>query len=252
MDVSPVWIPLFFVAGIAAGFFNTVAGGGSMISFPLLILLGFPPHLANGTIRVTILMQNLVAVPTYARHGHFYPRQALVCAAVAIPASLAGALTAVHLDPDPFRRFSGLLLLAVLATLFFKPSSWERPRAEHIRWGAMLPLMAVVGFYGGFFQLGAGMPFLAVAVLAGGWDLVSGNSLKVTVILLFILVSLLVFARAGHVDWTVGLTLGVGNMLGAWLGARAAVKKGPGWIRWIMVAMGATAAGKLLWDGFVG
>jgi hypothetical protein len=252
MDLSPVWIPLFFAAGIAAGFFNTVAGGGSMISFPLLILLGFPPHLANGTIRVTILMQNLVAVPTYARHGHFYPRESLLCAAVALPASFAGAMTAVHLDPDPFRRLSGLLLLAVLATLFFKPSSWERPRAERIRWGAMLPLMAVVGFYGGFFQLGAGMPFLAVAVLAGGWDLVSGNSLKVTVILLFILVSLLVFARAGHVDWAVGLTLGAGNMLGAWLGARAAVKKGPGWVRWIMVVMGSVAAGKLLWDGFTG
>jgi uncharacterized membrane protein YfcA len=72
------------------------------------------------------------------------------------------------------------------------------------------------------------------------------------VILLFIVVSLLVFAQAGHVDWTVGLVLGAGNMLGAWLGARAAVKKGPGWIRWILVAMGTAAAGKLLWDGFAG
>lgn len=251
MTLSPVWILLFLVTGVAAGFFNTVAGGGSMISFPLLILLGFPPHLANGTIRVTILMQNLVAVPTYARQGYFFPKQALLCAAVAVPASLAGALTAVRLDPDPFRRFSGLLLLVVLLTLFIRPSSWERAKAERIRWGAMLPLMAAVGFYGGFFQLGAGMPFLAVAVLAGGWDLVSANSLKVTVILLFILVSLLVFASHGQVDWAVGLSLGAGNMVGAWLGARAAVKKGPGWIRWIMVAMGLAAAGKLLWDGFV-
>lgn len=251
MTLSAPWIPVFVVTGIAAGFFNTVAGGGSMISFPLLILLGFPPHLANGTIRVTILMQNLVAVPTYARQGYFYPRQALICAAVAVPASLFGALTAVRLDPDPFRRFSGLLLLIVLVTLFIRPSSWHRERAERIRWLPMLVLMAVVGFYGGFFQLGAGMPFLAVAVLAGGWDLVSANSLKVTVILLFILVSLLVFARAGQVDWAVGLALGVGNMAGAWLGARVAVKKGPTWIRWIMVAMGLAAAGKLLWDGFL-
>lgn len=250
MDVTPAWFPVFLLAGAAAGFCNTVAGGGSLISFPLLILLGFPAHVANGTIRVTILMQNLVAVPTYARQGYFFPKQALLCAAVAVPAALAGALTAVRLDPDPFRKVSGLLLLVVLATLFIKPSSWRREIArKRIRWGAMLPLMAAVGFYGGFFQLGAGMPFLAVAVLAGGWDVVSANSLKVAVILLFILASLLVFASAGRVDWAAGLSLGVGNMAGAWLGAHAAVKKGPGWIRGILIVMGLAAAAKLLWDG---
>ncbi len=58
MDVSPAWLPVFVLVGTAAGFLNTVAGGGSFFSFPLLILLGFPPHLANGTIRVTIVMQS--------------------------------------------------------------------------------------------------------------------------------------------------------------------------------------------------
>lgn len=252
MSVSPLWLPVFFAAGTIAGFLNTVAGGGSLITFPLLVLLGFPPHLANGTIRVTILLQNLVAVPTYARSGYFFPKEALICAAVAVPAALAGALTAVSLDPDSFRGVSGVLLLIVLGTLFFKPSSWTR--AENrvpIRWGALLPGIAAVGFYGGFFQLGAGMPFLAVAVLAGGWNLVSANSLKVTVILLFIIASLVIFARSGHVDWVVGGALGTGNMLGAWIGARVAVKKGPGWIRWVLVVMGTAAAAKLLYDGLV-
>ncbi|NNE43173.1 MAG: sulfite exporter TauE/SafE family protein, partial [Gemmatimonadetes bacterium] len=246
---NPWAIPLFLLAGVAAGFINTVAGGGSLITYPLLIFAGFPPHVANGTIRVTILLQNLVAVPTYAKHGHFYPKQALLCALVAVPASIAGAVTAVRMDPDPFRAVSAVLLLVVLATLFLKPSTWMRRETEaNIRWARMLPLLAVVAFYGGFFQLGAGMPFLAVAVLAGGWDLVSANSLKVTVILLFIIASLFVFAGAGHVNWTVGIVMGVGNALGAWLGARAAVKRGPAWIRWVIVVMGVAAAGKMIAD----
>ncbi len=250
MDLSPQMIPVFLVAGGFAGFVNTVAGGGSFVSFPLLILMGYPAHVANGTIRVTIVMQNLVGVPTYAREGFFFPRQALACSLVTVPAAIAGSLTAVHLDPDPFRKLSGILVLLVLATLFLRPDHWTRRESlGRIRWDRSLPLMAAVGFYGGFFQLGAGMPFLAVAVLAGGWDLVSANSLKVTVILIFSAVALAVFAAYDQVAWGAGVALGAGNMVGAWIGARSAVKKGPGWIRWVMVAMAALASARLLFRG---
>jgi uncharacterized membrane protein YfcA len=246
LSIEPHWIPVLFLVGGMAGFVNTVAGGGSFFSYPMLIFLGFPPHLANGTIRVTIVMQNLVSVPTYAASGHFYPRDALICSLVTIPAALAGSKVAVFLSPDAFRILSGVLVLAVLATLFLRPSDWVRAvRLPRIRWGRALPLLAIVGFYGGFFQLGVGMPFLAAAVLGGGWDLVSANSIKVSVILLFSAVALFVFAGAGHVDWAAGVTLGVGNMAGAWLGARSAVKKGPTWIRWVMVVMGVLAAVRL-------
>jgi uncharacterized membrane protein YfcA len=242
-------IPVFLAAGAVAGFLNTVAGGGSFVTFPLLILLGFPAHVANGTIRVTIVMQNLVGVPTYAQAGYFFPRQALVCSLATVPAAIAGSLTAVRLDPDQFRLVSGILVILVLATLFVRPDHWTRTESSaRIRWERALPLFAAVGFYGGFFQLGAGMPFLAVAALAGGWDLVSANSLKVTVILLFSAVALVVFAAHDHVAWAPGIALGAGNMIGAWIGARSAVKRGPGWIRWIMVAMAAVAAVRLFWS----
>ncbi len=250
MTIDPIWIPVLAISGWASGYVNTIAGGGSFFSFPLLVLLGFPPHVANGTIRVTIVLQNLVGVPTFAREGHFYPRQSLWCALVAVPAAWAGSATAVHLDPERFRFVSGILVLVVLVTLFVKPSAWTRrdplPRP---RWAYSLPLLALVGFYGGFFQLGVGMPFLAATVLAGGWDLVRANSIKVTVILLLSIVALVVFARGGMVDWRAGAILGAGNMLGAWHGARSAVRMGPGWIRGVMIVMSALAAGKLLWTG---
>ncbi len=249
MAISPFMLPVLFLAGGLAGFVNTVAGGGSLFTFPLLVLLGFPPQLANGTNRVSILMQNLVAVPTYAAHGHFYPKPAAALSLVAVPTAFFGARTAAVLDPEPFRRVAAILLLVVLSTLFLKSSSWTRREArEQVRWKLTLPLMAAVGFYGGFFQIGAGMPLLAVMVLAGGWDLVSANSLKVTVVLVFTTVAVAVFASHGQIHWGAGVTLGAGNMVGAWIGARSAVKKGPGWIRWVLVAMGVIAAGKMIWD----
>ncbi len=247
MTFDPVMIPVLAVAGWASGFVNTVAGGGSFFSYPILLLLGFSPHLANGTIRVTVVLQNLVGVPTFAREGHFYPRQALACAAVAVPAALIGALAAVALETDAYRHASAALVVLVLATLFVKPSAWVRPESiARPRWLVALPLMAIVGFYGGFFQLGVGMPFLAAAVLGGGWDLVRANSIKVSVVLLLTIVALFVFAADGQVDWIAGAVLGGGNMLGAWHGARSAVRKGPGWIRWVLVIMGIVAVARLL------
>jgi hypothetical protein len=240
-------LPAFLAAGVVAGFVNTVAGGGSFVAFPLLVLLGYPAHVANGTLRVTIVLQNLVGVPTYARAGYFFPKQALACSLVTVPAAVLGSLAAVRLDAESFRIVSAILVLLVLGTLFVHPDRWKRTDSlTRIRWGRALPLLAAVGFYGGFFQLGVGMPFLAVAVLAGGWDLVSANSLKVAVILVFTVVALAVFATHDQVAWIPGVLLGVGSMAGAWIGARSAVKHGPGWIRWIMVAIGAVAAARLL------
>ena len=100
MSVPPIWLPVLALSGWLAGFVNTVAGGGSFFSYPLLVLLGFPPHLANGTIRVTVVMQNLVGVPTFAREGHFYPKESLLCSLVMVPAALAGSIVAMKLDAD--------------------------------------------------------------------------------------------------------------------------------------------------------
>jgi uncharacterized membrane protein YfcA len=252
LGVTPTTLPFLVLAGGLSGFVNTVAGGGSLFTFPLLILLGFPPQLANGTNRVSILMQNLVAVPTYAKQGYFFPKQALALGAAAVPAAFLGAATAARLDPEPFRKIAALLLLAVLTTLFLKPTAWTRDRSrDRIRWKGAIPLMIAVGFYGGFFQIGTGMPLLAVIVLVGGWDLVSANSLKVEVVLLFTTMAVIVFALHDQIDWPAGAALGVGNMAGAWIGAHSAVKRGPGWIRWVLITMATLAALKMVFGGGV-
>lgn len=242
-------LPLFIPISIAGGFMNTVAGGGSILTYPILILLGYPPQVANGTIRVTVMLQNLVAVPAYAREGKFLPKESLLLGTVAIPSAFLGSMLAAELDPDPFRDLSAVLLLLVLGTVFLNPRAWLREKsAEHIRWVPVLGWMSLVGFYGGFFQLGVGVPFLAAAVLAGGWDLLSANSLKVTVVLLYTAIPVFVFSKYGQVDWTAGIILGAGHMIGAWIGARSAARKGPGWVRWVIVAAVVAAVAKMIWE----
>jgi uncharacterized membrane protein YfcA len=168
---------------------------------------------------------------------------------VAIPAAFLGSITAARLDPSPFRDVSAALLLLVLGTVFMRPEEWLRARsADRIRWGRALLAMAGVGFYGGFFQIGVGFPFIAAAVLAGGWNLLAANSLKVTVVLLYTIIPVIVFAKHGQVDWIAGAVLGVGHMIGALLGARAAATKGPAWVRWVIVVAVLASVAKMLWD----
>lgn len=246
-------LPLFLAVSVAAGFLNTVAGGGSLLTWPIFIFLGMPPQVANGTIRVTVFLQNLVAVPAYAREGAFLPRESLLLGTVAVPAAFLGSLAAARLDPAPFSDISAILLLAVLATVFLNPRAWLRAKGEEaIHWRRVLPWMALVGFYGGFFQIGVGVPFLAAAVLAGGWDLLSANSLKVTVVLLYTVIPVVVFAKHGQIDWVAGIVLGLGHAVGAILGARSAARQGPGWVRWVLVATVIAAVAKMAWDRFGG
>jgi uncharacterized membrane protein YfcA len=190
-----------------------------------------------------------VAVPAYARHGSFLPKESLLLGLVAVPAAFAGSLVAARLDPDPFRDVSAGLLLVVLATVFLRPEEWLREkRVDHIRWGRTLAMMVGVGFYGGFFQLGVGFPLLAIAVLGGGWDLLSANTLKVSVVLLYTVIPVIVFAKHGQVDWVAGIVLGAGQMVGAVLGARAAATRGPAWVRWVIVLAVVGSVAKMLWD----
>jgi uncharacterized membrane protein YfcA len=107
-------------------------------------------------------------------------------------------------------------------------------------------VFAVIGFYGGFIQVGVGFLFLPALVLGGGLGLVQGNAAKVFLNLCNVPLALLLFARASQVDWTAGLVLGIGTMGGAWLASHLAVTRGADWIRWVLVLAAIGAALRML------
>jgi uncharacterized membrane protein YfcA len=211
-------------AGFAAGFINILAGSGSLITLPLLIFLGLPATVANGTNRVAILMQNVVGVSSFQRQGVLDVRAGLLLAAPAVVGSILGAQIAVNLNEEVMRTVIGALMVVMMVVILF----------------------FAIGVYGGFIQAGVGIFLLAGLVLSVGYDLVRGNAVKVLIVLCLTAAALVVFVINGQVAWAIGLILGIGNMLGAWVAARLAVERGAAFVRWVLIAVVAVSGAKLL------
>jgi uncharacterized protein len=228
------------LAGLIAGFINTVAGSGSLVTLPMLIYLGLPPTVANGTNRVGILLQNLVSTASFRQQKVLSLRDGMAPAIPAIAGWLLGAVLATHLDQTMMRRAIALLMLFMLVVIVARPERWLRRPAEafRLRVGVKEALIFfAIGIYGGFIQAGVGVFILAALVLGVGMDLVRANGLKVLIILVGTAAALLVFQRNGQVNWGIGLLLAVGNSLGALAASRMSVQKGAPFIRWFLIAV---------------
>ena len=232
---DPVIAALLLIpAGFVAGALNTVAGGGSFLTLPLLILLGLPHTVANGTNRLAILIQTAGATAAF-RRADVLPVGVLVrLGLAAVVGAGLGSTLAVHVGETVFLRF--LSIVMVLFTLFpllhVDAPTREGPPRTGI---GLLAAFVVVGFYGGFLQAGVGFLSLGATSWAG-YGLVAGNAIKVACIFLFSIVSLSVFAANGAVDWGIGLALGIGTFAGALLGARLTLKAGDRILRFIVAA----------------
>ncbi len=236
-------------AGFGAGFINTLAGSGSLITLPLLIFLGLPANVANGTNRVGVLFQNLVSVGSFRQHNMLDTQGGLILSLPAIVGSIIGAQIAVNLDEQLMRRTIGALMVVMLFVILVRPSRWllGRPEALQQRPGLwQLILFFGIGIYGGFIQAGVGIFLLAGLVLSIGYDLVRANAVKVLIILLFTISALAVFVINQQVWWGMGLLLAIGNALGGWVAARMAVQQGATFVRWLLIAVIAVSAAQLL------
>jgi len=233
-------------AGLATGFINAVAGGGSAISLPVLeALLGATA--ANGTNRIAILFANASAVAGYTRGGAMPWRRVAGAIPAAVVGAAVGAWTATRLDNDAMKKVFAFVLVFIAVSVLTKPTVWLKERTERtVRQPWRSIVFFGIGFYGGFVQAGVGFLLLAGLVLAEGLDLVRGNGAKVLLILLYTPVALVFFAQAAAVDWKVGLTMAVGNTAGSYLAARLAVARGARWIRWLLVVVAVGAAVRML------
>jgi hypothetical protein len=245
--VTPTGYGGLALVGVVASWINVVAGGGSFLTLPLLIFLGLPPTLANGTNRVGILAQNVSAVLGFRKHGVLDQYWGLRAALPASLGALIGTWIALSVGDDSMRRLlATLMLVAALGTLFGTqlphPSSEARPR----QFLFMLSFFGI-GVYGGFIQAGAGFLILAVTTLAG-FDLVRGNAIKVLCVLVFTPLALALFASQGQVDWKAGLALGVGGAVGGQFGVRFTIRRGQQTVqRVVQVAIAICAV--WLWFG---
>jgi uncharacterized membrane protein YfcA len=244
--MEPWFFPLLAVTGIAVGFLNVMAGGGSLISLPILIFLGLEPAMANGTNRVAILIQNVTAVSSFRSHGYSEMRRSLGLALCTVPGAVAGALVAVVVDPVLFKRILGAVLVAAVVLILRRspPSAGKeggvsRPVLAHFA-------MVGVGFWGGFLQAGVGFLIMPILYQLLRLDLIRVNMHKVFIVGIYTIPTLLVFALQGKVWWLGGLALAVGNATGAWLATRVTITQGERAIRVVFVAAVIAMGAKLI------
>jgi uncharacterized membrane protein YfcA len=235
---------LLLGVGTAAGILNILAGGGSLLTLPVLIFLGLPPAVANGTNRIALLCQNIVAVGSFHRDGKLPWKLVLLCAPSAVLGSLLGARLAVTISDAAFKQIlAGVMVLVVVLMIIDPARRLQLVPRDLTRGRAVVMICSffAVGVYGGFVQAGVGFLIIS-ALLVHGLDLVRINAVKVAVVLAYMISSLAVFALNDKVNLVLGLALAVGTSLGGWLGARLAVKQGHGFIRKVvMVAVVAMA-----------
>jgi uncharacterized membrane protein YfcA len=246
MELELIDAVLLVAGGLFAGFVNTVAGGGSAITLPLLVEVLNDPLLANGTNRVAILLQNSVGVAGFHR-GRVVPWASIRRLALPVlGGALVGSWVATQVDPDTMELVFAVVIVGVAMSVLVSPKRWEGGGEARLGPFTETVVFAAIGFYGGFVQAGVGFLLLAGLVLGGGLNLVSGNAAKVALILAFTLIALPVFLFAGQVSLLAGGVLALGNMSGAWIASNLAVSKGGGWIRWVVVIAALAAAARML------
>ncbi len=248
MEITSLII-LFFVGNLA-GFINVLAGGGSSLTLPTLIILGLDSATANGTNRLAILMQNVFAITGYEQEKMNRFKLSFRLALFTLPGAVVGAFLAIHISDIWFQRILSFIIILVAGSLFIpKPVSGNlaEKNIAKPRWPGYFFLF-LLGFYGGFIQVGIG--FLIMVVLYHFIDrsLVAVNVHKVFIILLYTIPALLVFILSGQIDWILGFALAAGNSLGGWIAARLSVKKGEKIIRYILALMLIVMAVKIAWQ----
>jgi len=229
-----IWqLPLLFAVGIIAGILNVLAGGGSLLTLPLLIFMGLPGAMANGTNRIAIFCQNIFAIRGFRKRGMLPLQLALLCTPPALLGSWVGANLAITLDDQLFKRILAIIMIGVL--VFTAADPMKRFRQEEVVFSPLRKLILVVSFfavgvYGGFVQAGVGF-IIITALLAHGLDLVRINAIKVFVVFTYTFIALGVFIYHGQIDWALGMALAAGNSIGGMIGPRLAVAKGHDWIK---------------------
>lgn len=240
---------IILITGIAAGFINVNAGGGSFLTIPMLIFTGLPAAVANGTNRVALTFANIIAVYNFRKKGFFDWKLSLVLGIPAALGSVAGAFISINLPDELYNTILAVVILLVLFIIVIDPKKFiKKNLLDNSLKNRVLGsiIFFFIGIYGGIIQAGVGFLIITSLVFLTGYNLVKINSLKVLIALTYMVVSLLVFVFSGKIDWIYALVLSVGNGTGAFLGTRFAVKHGDKWIKVILVVAAFIMALKLL------
>ena len=241
------WL-LITVVGFIAGFVNTLAGGGSIITLPAMILVGLDPTVANATNRLGIMLSALSAAAGFKSKKVSVLPFSLYLGLAATIGAVIGAMIAVEFDKRLFNKVLAIIMIIIVVLMILQPRikraiSVERLSGKPLWFTLMIFLL--LGVYGGFINAGMGLLMILWLNLFNGLDLIRTNATKVLVTAIYTSAALAVFIWNDLIDWLIGLLLAFGNMVGGWIAARLSVKKGEGFIRAALLVIVILMAVKL-------
>jgi len=240
---------LLFVSGAIAGFINIMAGGGSIITLPLLIFLGLNSALANGTNRIAVLIQNIAAIIAFKQEKFAQFKLSFKLSLCTLPGAIIGAIVAIKISNELFQKILGIVIVGIMITILFPQvnrSSKIQVNDGSFNPRLLYPAMLGIGFYGGFIQAGVGFLIMAALLHLMKLDLIRVNMHKVFIVFVFTLPAILIFVFTDNVKWSYALILSAGNAFGAWWSAKISVKKGEKVIRVVLLVAMLIMALKLL------
>lgn len=243
-------ILLILVTGTAAGFINSVAGGGSLLSLPLLITLGYPSAVANGTNRIAIIIQDIIAVANFKKKGYSNFKISFKLGIPAIIGAIIGSNIAISISDSVFNTVLAIVMITMLIIIIFNPQKkfMKNKKDNDHNFNKVLGyiIFFFIGLYGGFIQAGVGFLIITALAFLTGSNLVKISSMKVFIVAMYLIPSLLVFIINGKIELITGLILATGNGLGAWIGTSLAVKNGEKMVKAVIFIAIVFMAGNLL------
>lgn len=238
---------LLFGVGVLTSFINVFAGGGSSISLPILIFLGLDSSVANGTNRIALLSQNMAGILSFRKENVSQIKLSLKLGLLTLPGAILGAFYSTKISDDLFQKILGIVMIGIAITILVPSSKHyvEEKITKKLPW-LIYPVMILLGFYGGFIQVGIGFLFMISLHNILKMKLLYVNSHKLFIIMLYTIPALIIFIVTDNVNWIYGIILGVGSWVGAWWSAKLAAKKGEKLIKIILIAAIIVMSFKLL------
>jgi uncharacterized membrane protein YfcA len=230
--------PLLFVTGLGAGFVDSIAGGGGLITLPVLLNLGFAPQLALGTNKLQATFGSGSASWHYAQANTVPLKDCAGGFTLSFLGAAAGAVTVQHVDPSLLKRVIPILLIGVALYTLLKPQLGAEDRHGRLGRSWFYGIFGLgLGFYDGFLGPGTGTFWTLAFMLGLGYNMTRATGYTKVMNFASNLSSLALFLCGGNVHYGAGLAMGVGQLVGARLGSRMVIARGTGFIRPVFITV---------------
>lgn len=229
---------MLFLTGLVAGTVDAIAGGGGLISVPMLFFVGLPPHLVFGTNKLQGALGNLMATRRFWRAGLIVSKEAYLGVFIGLLGAICGATANQLMSPEILKAIAPIMLCAIFIYTLFSPRLGHQDmhprmtsRVFYLSFGFLL------AFYDGFFGPGSGSFWVFLLMFCLGYNLIKATAYTKLFNLNSSFIAVICFAIGSNIDYRVAITMGAGQIIGGQLGAMLAIKKGAQLIRPLFLTM---------------